>query len=121
MIRSPITLQVRSAEMPELGWGALMASDGNPELVVLLARIDERITELRDLVVEQRSFKDRYSTAEAAQVVKRSEFTVREWCRLGRIRAEKRQCGRGRSQEWMINHEEMTRIRNEGLLPLAKN
>ncbi len=98
-----------------------MASDGKLELVALLARMDERITELRDLVVEQRSFKDRYSTAEAARVVKRSEFTVREWCRLGRIRAEKRQCGRGRSQEWMIDHEEMTRIRNEGLLPLAKD
>ncbi len=46
---------------------------------------------------------------------------MREWFRLGRIRAEKRPCGRGRSQEWMINHDELTRIRNEGLLPLRKD
>ena len=70
-----------------------MSQGEAPDLLAMLVRIHEGLTELRTLVVEQRSFKDRYSTAEAAQVVKRSEFTVREWCRLGRIRAEKRQCG----------------------------
>lgn len=97
-----------------------MTSDGNPELVAVLARIDERITELRDLVIGQRTLKEWYSTAEAAKALDRSEFTVREWARLGRIRAEKRPCGRGRSREWMISHDELTRVRNEGLLPLGK-
>jgi transposase len=98
-----------------------MAQEDNPQILVLLTRLDERITELRDLVVEQRTVKEKYTTGEAAKILDKAEFTVREWARLGRIRAEKRPCGRGRSQEWMINHEELTRIRNEGLLPLRKD
>lgn len=38
-----------------------------------------------------------YSTEELAAVVGKSSFTVREWCRLGRINATKRQTGRGTS------------------------
>ncbi len=98
-----------------------MANDGNLELVALLARMDERITELRDLVVCQRTIKDWYTNEEFAALVGKAEFTTREWCRHGRIRAEKRPCGRGKSQEWMISHDELTRIRNEGLLPLRKD
>ena len=57
-----------------------------------------------------------YSTADAAKIVGKSDFTVREWCRLRRIRAEKRSCGRGNSKEWMISHEELERVQSEGLL-----
>ena len=62
--------------------------------------------------------KDWYTVAEVAEILGKAEFTVREWCRLGRVYASKRACGRGTSQEWIIAHEELTRIRNEGLLPL---
>jgi len=72
-----------------------MSGDGDGAIIALLARIDEWITELRDLVVEQRTIQDKYSTAGAAIVLGKSEFNVREWCRLGRVRAEKRPCGRG--------------------------
>ncbi len=71
---------------------------------------------LQDLVA-QRTIQDWYGTEEVATILKRSPYTVREWCRERRIRAEKRLCGRGRSQEWMISHEELVRIQNEGLLP----
>ncbi len=33
----------------------------------------------------------------------------------------KRACGRGVSLEWIISHQELARIRNEGLLPVARN
>ncbi|HIF30281.1 MAG TPA: hypothetical protein EYG03_00770 [Planctomycetes bacterium] len=59
-----------------------------------------------------------YSTADLARKLEKSEFTVREWCRLGRVYAEKRRCGRGNKREWMISHEELDCIRSEGLLPL---
>ena len=83
------------------------------ELMERLARIESAITSL----VSQRTVKDWYTTAEAGSVLDRSEWTVREWCRLGRVNAEKRRCGRGNAQEWIISHEELERIRNKGLLP----
>jgi hypothetical protein len=78
----------------------------------------ERIEASLALLVEQETVKDFYTTAEVAKIISRAEFTVREWCRLGRVKAEKRPCGRGNSQEWIIAHKELTRIRNDGLLPL---
>jgi len=78
-----------------------------------------RIERLLQSLVDQRTIKEWYSTAEVAQLLGKAEFTVREWCRLGRVRAEKKKCGRGVSSEWIISHEELTRVRNEGLLPEA--
>ncbi|MBI1310943.1 helix-turn-helix domain-containing protein [bacterium] len=83
------------------------------EIVERLGRIESAL----DQLVAQRTIKEYYSTSEVARIVKRSEFTVREWCRLGRIAADKRPCGRGRSQEWMIPHDELLRFQCEGLLP----
>jgi hypothetical protein len=82
----------------------------------LAARLD-RIEQTLDLIVQQRAIKEWYSTAEVAKLLGKAEFTVREWCRLGRVQAEKKKCGRGTSSEWIISHEELTRVRNEGLLP----
>ena len=78
----------------------------------------ERIEAALNTIITQRWIKDYYSTTEVATTLGKAEFTVREWRRLGRIVATKRQCGRGTSSEWMISHDELTRIQNEGLLPL---
>ena len=78
-----------------------------------LARIEESLR----LLLQERVVQKYYSTADVAQALGKAEFTVREWCRMQRIRAEKRSCGRGHSKEWMISHEELERIRAEGLLP----
>jgi hypothetical protein len=82
----------------------------------LLARL-QKIETLLAALVEQRAVKEWYSTAEVAAILGRAEFTVREWCRLGRVRAEKKKSGRGPAGEWLISHAELTRVRNEGLLP----
>ena len=82
----------------------------------LYERLD-RIEAMLSQFIEQKTQKEYYSTSEIAQILERAEFTVREWCRLGRIWAEKRQCGRGNTKEWMISHAELSRIQNEGLLP----
>ena len=93
---------------------------------VLLERIDQlvqrlgKMEEALELLVRERTIKEWYSTADVAKLLDKAEFTVREWCRLGRVRAGKRECGRGQSQEWIIAHAELERIKNEGLLPLPK-
>jgi hypothetical protein len=86
------------------------------ELNDLTARLN-RIEQALDLLVQQRAIKEWYSTAEVAKILGKAEFTVREWCRLGRVRAEKKKCGRGVASEWIVSHTELTRVRNEGLLP----
>lgn len=85
----------------------------NDEILARLAAIEAMLAAL----VEQRVVKEWYSTAEVGAILQRAEFTVREWCRLGRVRAEKKKCGRGPASEWMVSHRELTRVRNEGLLP----
>lgn len=85
----------------------------NDELLSRLAKIETLLASL----VEQRAIKEWYSTAEVATLLGKAEFTVREWCRLGRVHAEKKKSGRGIAGEWIVSHGELTRIRNEGLLP----
>ncbi len=79
----------------------------------------ERIEAALRILVSQKTVKDLYTTAEVAEILGKAEFTVREWARLGRVVARKRPCGRGNSTEWVIPHDELERIRNEGLLPVS--
>jgi hypothetical protein len=78
----------------------------------------ERIEAALGLLVERETAKEWYSTEEFARAVSKAEFTVREWCRLGRLKAEKKRTGRGMHKSWAIAHEELARFRREGLLPL---
>jgi hypothetical protein len=92
--------------------------DDQPQWIEpLLERLDKVEALLAELL-RQRTAKDWYSTGEVAEILGKAEFTVREWCRQGRVHAAKRPCGRGRAKEWAISHAELERIRNEGLLPL---
>ncbi|TWT84270.1 hypothetical protein CA13_57460 [Planctomycetes bacterium CA13] len=59
----------------------------------------ERIATMLCSLIEQEKTKEHYTTAEIANILGRAESTVREWARGGRIWAEKRQSGRGRSRE----------------------
>lgn len=77
----------------------------------------QRIEEALRMLLQQRVEQAFYSTRDTAKILGKADFTVREWCRLGRIRAEKRSCGRGNSKEWMVSHDELLRIQAEGLLP----
>ena len=82
---------------------------------VLFARLGH-IEEKLQMLLQQRVVQKCYSTGDVAKILGKAEFTVREWCRHHRIRAEKRSCGRGNSSEWMISHDELERIKAEGLL-----
>lgn len=90
-----------------------MQTDMDIAILNRLERIEAKLDSLARLPPVQ----DYYGVAEFAERADREEFTVREWCRLGRINAEKRNCGRGTSHEWKISHAELLRYLSEGLLP----
>src|SRR2546427_12328415 len=69
------------------------------------------------LLAAERPEKEWYSTAEAAAILGKAEFTVREWCRQHRIHSSKQRSGRGAFLSYAISHEELLRIHKEGLLP----
>jgi Helix-turn-helix domain len=92
---------------------AVMSGDNIAMLFERLDRIEAALT----VLVERQMVRDWYSTEEVARLLGRAEFTVREWCRLGRIHAEKKGSGRGRFQGWVVSHGEVLRIQREGLLP----
>ena len=82
--------------------------------------IEERLEKIESLLaalVERQQVKDWYSTEEFARLVGKADFTVREYCRLGRVHAEKRRSGRGAHPGWVIGHAELQRFQREGLLP----
>ena len=86
------------------------------ELIERLDRMEAAI----QVLIERQTVKDWYGTDEVAKLLGKAEFTVREWCRLGRVNAEKRGSGRGRFQSWVISHAELLRLQRDGLLPLGK-
>jgi transposase len=71
-------------------------------------------------ILREKTVKEWYSTAELAALLGKSEYTVREWYRQGRVRATKKAYARGPHPEWLVGHEELQRLRNEGLLPIAR-
>lgn len=83
--------------------------------------IDERLEKIEamlTLLVERQTVKDFYEIEEFANLVGKAAFTVREWARLGRIKAVKRRSGRGAFCSWAVSHAELQRYQKEGLLPL---
>jgi len=78
----------------------------------------ERIESMLTALVERATTREWYSVEEFARIVGRSGFTCREWCRLGRILAQKKESGRGAHAAWAISHDELLRFQREGLLRL---
>ncbi len=88
------------------------------QVSVLLQGLLERLDRIEaHMQVDPRPQREYYSVEEAAELLGKAAFTVREWCRLERINARKRPSGRGRSLEWMIPAKEIQRIVDQGLLP----
>jgi hypothetical protein len=81
--------------------------------------VDERLERIESMLcalMERQQQRDWYSTHQFAGLVGLAEFTVREHCRLGRLKAEKRRSGRGAHCSWAISHDELLRFQREGLI-----
>lgn len=86
--------------------------------------VEERLDELRSMVLqllERQTVKDFYEIEEFARLVGRESFTVRQWAKHRRIRAEKKLSGRGKYLRWRVSHAELLRHQKEGLLPVQKH
>ena len=82
------------------------------EQTAILDRLD-RIEDAIGRLLHQKAGKEWHTTAEVAEIVGKSDYTVREYCRKGQIKAEKAPNGRG----WLVSHIELERLRNYGPLP----
>ena len=84
--------------------------------------LEERLTKIEAMltVLVGQQHREWYSVEEFARLVGRAEFTCREWCRQGRITAEKKTSGRGAHASWVIAHGELQRFQREGLLRLHR-
>jgi hypothetical protein len=82
--------------------------------------LEERLEKIEAVLVKlvERQQREWYSVEEFSRIVGRSEFTCREWCRLGRIIASKKNSGRGAYAAWVVSHSELQRYQREGLLPI---
>lgn len=92
-----------------------------PDELARLERIEqvlERIAASFASLAQQRTIKDWYTPKEVADMLGKKLYTVQEWCRLMRVNARKGAVGRGGEREWWISHQELLRIKNEGLLPI---
>lgn len=81
-----------------------------------LAHLADRMAALEDrlkaIQVGQLD-KEWYSTEEVAALMDRAPWTVREWCRHGRVKAVKR----SGTDRWVFHRSELDRLMNHGLLP----
>lgn len=87
--------------------------------MVILKELQE-VKAMLAVLVERQQVREWYSVEEFARIVARAEFTCREWARHGRIKAEKKESGRGAYAAWAISHAELLRFQREGLLPLKR-
>jgi hypothetical protein len=85
--------------------------------------VEERLESIEAMLVvlvERQTVKEFNDIEEFAGLVGKSCFTCREWCRFGRIWAEKKLSGRGAYASWVVPHTELLRYQKEGLLPIQR-
>lgn len=83
-----------------------------------LDEIDNRLTRFEQLLHQLLAGDQEWFTPkEVADLLGKQPYTVREWCRFGRLKAQKLQGGRGNEGEWRIHRDELSRYHREGLLP----
>ncbi len=60
------------------------------------------------------------NTKEVAQLMGRSEYQVRAWCRTGRVNAIRSTSKCGNSNHWIIPYDAYLFLRSRGLLPIRR-
>ena len=95
-----------------------LIEEGQKQIRNLLAAIQASLVERRDRAEPKIANQRWFTPTEAAELLGKRPYTVREWCRLRRINARKRPTGRGEAEEWEISADEIDRYKNHGLLTM---
>ncbi|MDB5349222.1 MAG: hypothetical protein JWN86_469 [Planctomycetota bacterium] len=93
-----------------------MTTEISPSLLAQLTVMHTKLDQIYGMLASPKENRECYTVEEVATTLSRTPYTVREWCREGRINATKRQERRGGAELWNISTAEVARIRNEGLL-----
>jgi dTDP-glucose pyrophosphorylase len=104
-----------------MGKGFAHPSPSSRRRVEIAMTIEQRLEKIEAMLalMVQQQVKEWYTTGEFAALVGKAEYTVRQWCRMGRIRAQKKDSGRGKHGGWAISHLELQRVQRAGLLPTS--
>src|SRR5213595_3443951 len=113
-----MALAIWPGEKPALAWEP--GAERCAGIAMTIEEHLEKIEQMLTVLVQRQQVREWYTIDEFARLVGKAEFTVRAWCRLGRIHAKKKQSGRGAHAAWVISHEELERFRREGLLPIQR-
>jgi transposase len=89
------------------------------QVLCIVTRQQQQLDRLERLVKGSVE-KETYTVEEVAERLKRSEWTVRQWCNKGQVEGAKKVHGRGRKGEWRIPHEALLKLQSEGPLPVTK-
>ncbi len=112
-----VTVVDISGEM--LALDRAVAAEHGLALHTVQTSMESLLREVHERMVVGSVVKEYYTTQEVARRLGKRPYTVREWCRLGRVHGEKSHSRRGLDDEWRISHAELVRIENEGLLSLT--
>ena len=69
-------------------------SEGLSQIEIRLSAIEARLAQLQAVPSDEMLEKEFYTTAETAELLGKRPYTVREWCRLARINAERAEAER---------------------------
>src|SRR3954468_18502715 len=85
----------------------------------LAAKLDEMqatLNQIHGMIAGPKATREWDTVEEVAAMLNKTPYTVREWCREGRINATKRPERRGGAELWSISAAEVARYKDEGLL-----
>jgi hypothetical protein len=116
-MRSTEQIVMHEAALPKM----ITVSPGLENRLITMDQRLERIETMVASILNKQKVQEWYTTEEFAGLVGKAEFTVREWCRNGRIHAKKAQSGRGPNKSWVISHDEWIRYQRDNLLPDKKS
>jgi hypothetical protein len=98
-----------------------MIAEPHPEVMSQLAEMRQLLIQIQGMIANPTETRESYTVEEVASLLSKNAYTVREWCRHGRINASKRVERRGGAELWSISSAEVTRIKDDGLLRMDPN